>query len=922
MKKSSELNYTCAHNKLPDVTVKRKNMTRGAIVKNIISRKLRGENIPSIATEYESLFTAQKYQWENDLQKIQNIQQFAEKTEDFINHINETHPVRYYPSAKTLKIFEEDVSVKPDFISVDDNNNIYLVKMSSSKYSQVSFGKFEDYALGMYGRSLKEDNPWINKIIITHEDVSVNSKLSLTRKADYSHFYEFTDSIKRQFERTYEETKDDPCAGMKCTSCPMKNVCEYTEPPIALEVENAVKDEKDIHLSTNQQAVIDFRNGVARCNAGAGAGKTLVVAMRVAEMLQNGSKPEDFVLITFTKAGAEEMTTRAMSYAAKRGVPVNKDELRSGTINAFCNNIIKEHYEELGFEKAPMPIPDEVKYLYLQDILGNKLPEVKSWNYKSFSDNSARGMQNYYIRIKSPAKSALDVFEVLERDGEEAALRQFSKEDKITILRAYKMYRERLTQNNYITYSDQLRLVMQLSAKHNNVFADMGIKHIIVDEFQDTDLEQIHLLNEMMDTQEFESLLCIGDDSQSIFGFRHTSPEFMINFGKYFTPNFHDFELVDNHRSTKNIIEFANRINDNANHKIVKNLTPTREDGAIPTVKGYYTENQEIMDMADKIQKDWESGNHSVAFLSFGKNTLKKMADELTKRGIPSTLMCPVPYIENSRVAALTTFFDSFFSGTTQGLVDYRNVIEKGAYKNKSSDEIANEIADFRASLEHTPRTKETFMKFAKALDPNEIDACYQDFLDKFEFCETTKQLSDVMEAYKLYGLDSTYKREGRFASVALTTIHSAKGLEWDSTYLSLDHIDTKRKHWAPRRIYDHNTTLPTYDNDPYIHSESYDEDIRLFFVGATRARNKLEIGGTYLVAPPTASNGVLHNRYLKMAYLELDKPFDYRTTEYFEVIDKERENAEREALEQSPRDVEIQTTTIMQQPSKETVKE
>lgn len=132
------------------------------------------------------------------------------------------------------------------------------------------------------------------------------------------------------------------------------------------------------------------------------------------------------------------------------------------------------------------------------------------------------------------------------------------------IFQMYHEYDNTLHTRNMLEYDDQLLQVNRLLELHPSLFEEIGYKHVIVDEFQDTDLPQIHLLNKIIDTSSFKSFMAVGDDSQSIFAFRHTSPEYMINFGQYFTPNFDDFNLVENHRSTKNIINLANTINNKA----------------------------------------------------------------------------------------------------------------------------------------------------------------------------------------------------------------------------------------------------------------------------------------------------------------------------------------------------------------------
>ena len=253
----------------------------------------------------------------------------------------------------------------------------------------------------------------------------------------------------------------------------------------------------------------------------------------------------------------------------------------------------------------------------------------------------------------------------------------------------------------------------------------------------------------------------------------------MINFEQYFG-RFDDFNLVENHRSAGRIIDLANKVNAMNTNRVEKDLIATKQDGLVPTIEGFYSQKSEYEWVAKQIQKDIEDGKNpsDIAFLASDRMELTKMASVLTEMGIPSILMNPVPYISNSRVAALTTFYESFTEGTTKGLLDYKNCLMDGALKGVSGLELEAIADEFLMQINSEEKTTAKFLEYADALDPDKTDECYQSFLEKITGCENAEEIAEFFRDFKLYGADSKFKREGKYEGVCLTTVHSAKGLE------------------------------------------------------------------------------------------------------------------------------------------------
>lgn len=883
MKKSNQLSKldTCKNGASLQLSSISPGLIRAGCVKNITKRLILGEPISDIKLELSSLLTAKRYHWENNTQKSENIAKYAAAIEAFVNsdYVQEGQ-ITYLDGIDTVvSVFGEDVEAVPDFVKIYDDDTVGICKLSTGSLKAFDAYNVEDYALGLLGEKLFPGKT----VFIEHAALDINKAGTNAQPKDTS--FIFDASSKYMYEKAHEELAEKgehECSPMACGSCPKNNICHFEEPAVAMQVASAVRPIEIERLTNAQRQVIDYETGIARVNAGPGAGKTAVLAARVAALMEKGCEAKDFCLLTFTRAGAQEMTARVMSYAATKGIALNPDELSSGTINGFCQVIVEDHFEELGFTKKPRIVPDQIKYKVIQDIVGNRLPRVSIWNYGFCQD-----MRRFNPYARNVAiNEAFRLFDRIkcgdiDRENIKSEYSRSLKDTDIdTIFTAYDIYNEELKSRNLMEFSDQLAFTMQIYENHPDLFESLGYKHIIIDEFQDTDLAQIKLLQQMIDTGCFRSFMAIGDDSQSIFGFRHTSPEYMIHFDQYFGEHFDDFSLTTNHRSNKATVDFANKVNDLANTKVAKELIPTKEEGIIPRVSGYYTHKQEYKAIVDDIKRKWDAGERDIAIIAPTKAELKEFASLLTQADVPSTLMCPLPYMENSRVAALTTFYDSFFQGSTQGFADYKNILAHGAFKNIDPDIIMQEAERFAEEIADKKRDLKHFIEFAKALDPDEIDACYQDFISQLEFCESTKELREYMDAFKLYGENAEFSRKGRYEGVSLNTIHSSKGLEWDITYLTLSKFDKK-----------------SYHASSFRRSNEHDENIRKWFVGSTRAKKELIVTGEYLILKPNARDGSQFNQYLMKAYEMVGHVPGYNYMSYKAQIDEENAQAAQEAV-------------------------
>jgi len=714
------------------------------------------------------------------------------------------------------------------------------------------------------------------------------------------HIITDTPELEEELSSHYNENaQNEVLKEENCGDCPKYNICHYTEPPIPRTTNVNIRPFSEIQMNDSQQAVVNNNSGVSRVNAGAGSGKTMTVAMRNVKLLQDGVQPENILNITFTNAGADEMKERIKRYATFSGIDVDFDKLRVQTFNSYCQDLVNAYYDELGYTAPPRVLqPDhEIRAAIINDILG-KYPKITCWagTYERFQSS----VSFFNASALDKCKDIFTQIKEGDKDGSFTRDRnpwlnptispiKFTRGDLDNIFLMYEEYNNTLKANNYIEFADQIKEVQKLVQLHPTLFDRIGFEHIMVDEFQDTDLPQVQLLQQLKESAKFKSLMCIGDDSQAIFGFRHTSPEYMVNFGKYLGDgneavgySFNDFNILENYRSTGNIIKGANNVIELSDNRIDKTLIPTRENGDPVRVNGYYTEKQEYEALAEKIKAEVDRGTDpaDISFLASTGMQLQKMADALTKVGIPSILMNPIPYTQNSRCAAIESFFDSYMYRMTQGIADYINAKLHGALMNASNEQIEDHIARFtREHLDGEPSV-ESFIAMCEELDPDQTDECFQDFMDtKVRPCKSMDELIDLFDAIRKYGQSSKFKREKQYDGVALSTIHSAKGREWNHVYYTLDNFDA-----------------PSYKHTHGMHTAAQEEKYRLWFVAASRARDTCECVGTYTSKATPSKGEYTLNNFLKEAYEITGRPYGFNEESLWAEIAREKQEAKEEA--------------------------
>lgn len=863
MKTSSDLfkNTNCPNH--AEVTEASLRMVRARVIRRVAIDSIMKQGDIDVMGELISRFDAAGYKFESYDQMLDNIGNYTHGIEELTRQLNEYRERGYNieriskDEDTTVDYYGTPIKAVCDFLMTDPaTGDVHAIRVKSGKYvSKLSEASIpEAYCIAKYAQSVAGNhNGYVDYAYVSPAKSTSTVQISqlglhqLTPKMDIIHANESAVEVLQR------------CSGEDCANCSMSLICNYEEPALAEDVMRQVRSAGEITLSNEQQAVVNFDRGIARVNAGPGAGKTLVVAFRVLELLRSGVPEHKIALLTFTRAGAEEMVARINQYCIEQNVEFSPAELTTGTFNSFCMNKIESYYETLGFREPPQLLEDSKKYELCNRLLA-EFPKILKWNYSTYADTikNMPFLKNQAVSELIYAFSALKAGRMPE-SVPQGALPQ--------IKAMFNKYQAELKRLNLIEYDDQIVLMRKLGELVPDFYSTMGYEHIIVDEFQDTDLKQIELLQKMIrENTHFKSFMAVGDDSQSIFGFRFTTPEYMINFGHYFGEDFTDLNLLTCRRCPQPIVSLANRINGLRTSRAAEAplITPKRSD-LQPVVQGFYTQNQEVKYICDSIEEDLRSGKDpsQIAILTRNKNDIAPIAAELAKRGIPATICNPVPFIKDARVAAICEFWKSWNGNGDLGILAYVNAMGRGSLKNADPFVIRDTIDHFEFPEE---KGFSSFIEKARALDnideEGKYDACYREFLSRIERCRSYDELADFFRTFDLYGNKDSFRREGKYEGICITTVHSSKGLEWDTTYLTMTHFDENAYHTHP---------------DRYINNGEMDENYRLWFVGATRAKTKLVMTGVFELKQSKSNHGVtFRNQFIEKAYELLNKPYDF----------------------------------------------
>lgn len=592
-------------------------------------------------------------------------------------------------------------------------------------------------------------------------------------------------------------------------------------------------------LNDAQLEAVKSKEGPILVIAGAGSGKTKTLTYRVARLIEDGIKPENILLLTFTKKAAAEMLSRATIVLDNRC-----EKVAGGTFHSFANIILRKYSKLLGL-KNNFTIMDRTD---CEDVINHIVGQMFPKKEKRFPKKSTLlDIYSKSINKVTPTKQIIaDEFP------------QFAHcEDKIIeVHKAYVAYKR---ENSVLDYDDLLLYIKLLLENNEGLRKRLSneYKYIMVDEYQDTNTLQADVIRLL--ASEHHNIMAVGDDAQSIYSFRGANFRNILDFPKLFE-NTKIIKLEQNYRSTQNILKLTNEIISKAKEKYTKNLFSNITSPQIPALICAKDTQMEADFICQRILEllDEDISLSDICVLTRNARMSYNLEIELSKRAIPFQKFGGPKFMETAHIKDIVAHLrvilnpDDVISltrillllkGVGASTVNNIMPIIKGdlkpdikllpSNKTQSLTPLFNTLGQLRDSSA-TKKPEEIVSAVINYYRPILKDK-YDDFskrekdLDHFEYLSTQySNLEDFISDLALEPPDASvegmYKKNSDDEALTISTIHSAKGLEWDSIFI-IGAVDGRFP-----SAYSFNS------------EEEMDEELRLMYVATTRAKNNLYI--------------------------------------------------------------------------------
>lgn len=592
-------------------------------------------------------------------------------------------------------------------------------------------------------------------------------------------------------------------------------------------------------LNPAQLSAVMHQKGPVLVIAGAGSGKTKTLTYRVARLIEDGIKPENILLLTFTKKAAAEMLSRATLVLDDRC-----EKVAGGTFHSFANIILRKYSKFLKL-KNNFTILDKSD---CEDIINHITGQMFPKKEKRFPKKSTiLEIYSKSVNKETPTKQII-----------EEEFPQFAHcEDKIIeVHKAYVAYKR---ENSVLDYDDLLLYVKLLLENNEGLRKKLSnqYQYIMVDEYQDTNTLQADVIKLL--ASEHNNIMAVGDDAQSIYSFRGANYRNILDFPKLFEGT-EIIKLEQNYRSTQNILKLTNTIISKAKEKYAKTLFSNIESPVVPALICAKDTQMEADFICQRILEllDEDINLSDICVLARNARMSYALEIELSKRAIPYQKFGGPKFMETAHIKDIVSHLRVIINPDDIISLNRILLLLKGVGATTVNNIIPIIKGNLNPDIKLLPSNKTTsLVPLLKTLEklrgqiatrkPSDIveDVIeyyrpilkdkYDDFnkrekdLDHFQYLsEQYSNLEDFISDMALEPPDASvegmYKRNSDDEALTISTIHSAKGLEWDSVFI-IGAVDGRFP-----SAYSFNS------------AEEMDEELRLMYVATTRAKNNLYI--------------------------------------------------------------------------------
>lgn len=651
-------------------------------------------------------------------------------------------------------------------------------------------------------------------------------------------------------------------------------------------------------LNEQQLAAAAAGGGAHLVVAGAGTGKTRTLVYRVAYLVESGTPPEQILLLTFTRRAASEMLTRASALLDGRC-----QRVQGGTFHAFCLSLLRRHAEQAGYP-SNFTILDSGDAADVVDLVRNAAGLSRSG--KRFPRKAT-----LYAMISTAVNRQMTIEEVVED-----RYPQFVDELE-GVERVATGYREYKARHGLMDYDDLLMQTGMLLEREPDICNAVAARcrHVLVDEYQDTNLLQARLVELFASVH--GNVMAVGDDAQSIYRFRGANPDNIFDFPDRFE-GARVMRLEHNYRSTQQILDLANHLITLASRRYDKRLFSSRPGGELPGLVAAPDEQTEcrfVCQMISQLREEEVPLNRMAVLFRSGFNSYA-LELELNRRNIPfvkygglklseaahiKDLIAHLRVVENPKDASawnrILVLLEGVGPKTASDIIEWvadRDrepfAIEEKPFSPRYAASLIALFSMLRSLRSGELGLQDQIETLQVYYEPILKRKYYEDYprrqqdLDHFsgiaaQFRSRASFLESLaLDPIELTALDAEGAVEDE-PPLVLSTIHSAKGLEFDTVFViqAIDGI------------------LPSAYS--LRDTEALDEELRLLYVAVTRAERNLFV-----------SYPILQHRRFEGEYFA--KPSRY-------VVDVDESILEPVRLEEAPLEGRSELAPGLQDPAR-----
>jgi DNA helicase-2/ATP-dependent DNA helicase PcrA len=592
-------------------------------------------------------------------------------------------------------------------------------------------------------------------------------------------------------------------------------------------------------LNPAQYQAVTTTEGPVLVIAGAGSGKTRTLVYRLAYLVEEkGVAPENILLLTFTRKSAKEMLTRAADLLAR---PLT--QVMGGTFHSVCYHWLRRHSKLLGYPEEGFTVMD-------RDDQGQLLAHLKDrLGLKSLSGPFPR-KETLADILGAAVNKNLPLETVVARDYSQF-LEQIPHIQRLTAA-----YAEEKRRHGLMDYDDLLLEGRRLLSEHQDVRESLSSRYhyIMVDEYQDTNHLQAELVRLLAFTH--KNVMAVGDDCQSIYSFRGANFRNIMDFPALFTGT-RIVKLEENYRSTQPILDLANAVISEAREKYTKCLFSRRADGARPRLYRAANENEQSRLVVAQVEDLHKQGVplHQMAVLFRAAFHSFDLEIELVRRHIPFMKFGGFKFMESAHVKDLISYLrvvanpkdtlswnrilqlapgvgKSTAARFIAGIKDNFDLDAAVTALSKQRQSSLRELGEVLKEINFPSQTLMSRLNLAMAHYEPLMQHKFDDYPKRGRDLEHLLTITARYREIRSFLNDLSLDPPASLADISapthdyltLSTVHSAKGLEWDTVFVI----------WAAEGRFPGYFSMENEDDE--------EEERRLMYVALTRAKRRLQI--------------------------------------------------------------------------------